>query len=94
LRGVDLNHRPLGYEIGITTTYKTRVALEKRCKQLWGSINGQPSHEDQFLLLAGILSGTAENVGTCSTVRNARRFGNRRIQNNLEGTAREAQIAS
>jgi hypothetical protein len=25
LRGVDLNHRPLGYE-------KTRVALEKPCK--------------------------------------------------------------
>jgi hypothetical protein len=79
------------------------VALEKPCKQLWGSINGQPSHEDQFLLLARILSGTAENVDTrlcaiyissrCSTVRNARRFGNRRTQNNLEDLAREAQIA-
>jgi len=35
LRGVDLNHRPLGYEpklLVISTTYKTRVAFEKPCK--------------------------------------------------------------
>jgi len=35
LRGVDLNHRPLGYEprtLVISTTYKARVALEKPCK--------------------------------------------------------------
>jgi hypothetical protein len=32
---VDLNHRPLGYEpksLVLSTTYKTRVALEKPCK--------------------------------------------------------------
>ena len=44
LRGVDLNHRPWVMSPrgnGISTTYKTRVATEKPCKECLGSVIGQ-----------------------------------------------------
>jgi hypothetical protein len=61
LRGVDLNHRPLGYEIlVISTTYKTRVALENPCKKRQGIVIGQLKDSQRRAVLAVVSAASGE----------------------------------